>query len=56
MLKIKKIENKIEVKDVAGQSDICKHYWEDDKLVGMLDCLYDCSAPDHPGSYASRLY
>ncbi|WP_170177307.1 hypothetical protein [Acidilutibacter cellobiosedens] len=54
MLKIKKIENKIEVKDVAGQNDPCKYYWEDEGKKGKYDCLVDCY--DHSAPYGSDLY
>jgi hypothetical protein len=52
MLKIKKIQRKLEIKDVAVQNDPCYH-WYVEGYPGQYDCLVDCE-PANP--YASELY
>ena len=56
MLKIKKIQKRLEIKDVAVQSDSCKWLWIGLGIVGGTDCLNDCNSSKHPASYASQLY
>ncbi|EGT4909472.1 hypothetical protein DAF77_05350 [Clostridioides difficile] len=41
-LKVNKIINKIEVKDMEINADPCKVYWEDYGLMHEVDCDKDC--------------
>lgn len=56
MLKIKKIQRKIEIKDVAVQDDPCRVSWDKYRIPGDYDCLYDCTDPTRSGAYASPNY
>jgi hypothetical protein len=42
MLEIKKIEEKVELKDLEVQSDPCKYFWNKSHVAGLYDCLEDC--------------
>ena len=41
-LEVKKIENKLELKDMEINSDPCKSYWDKKHLKHEYDCDYDC--------------
>ncbi|MCR2043146.1 hypothetical protein [Anaerosalibacter massiliensis] len=53
MLKIKKIEEKMELLDVEAQADPCKFFWDNDGVAGLYDCLKDCKGKT---PYASVKY
>ncbi|MCR2043152.1 hypothetical protein [Anaerosalibacter massiliensis] len=56
MLKIEKIEEKIELLDVEAQADPCKYKYERDKVTGTYDCLHDCTKGGKRTPYQSIAY
>jgi len=56
MLKVKKIKEKIELKDMEINDDPCKYFWSQYKLVGQYDCMSDCKYKGKVSAYGSDRY
>ena len=56
ILEVKKIKEKIELKDMEINDDPCKYYWSQYKLVGQYDCMSDCKYKGKVTAYGSDRY
>lgn len=56
MLKVKKIEEKVELKDMEINADPCKYHWTQYHTAGRYDCLRDCKYKGVVSPYGSDRY
>ncbi len=57
MIKIEKINEKIELLDVEIQSEPCKMYFDKQHIRGKYDCMHDCiDGNGHANKYGSDAY
>lgn len=56
MLKVKKIKEKIELKDMEINDDPCKYHWLQYHTAGRYDCLSDCKYKGKVSAYGSDRY
>lgn len=56
MEKIEKLKEKIDIKDMSLNSDICIWGWRDKKETGHEDCLRDCGTIFKKTPYGSIKY
>ena len=55
-MKIEKIKEKIEIKDMQVNGDPCKYYFDEYGWTGQYDCMNDCIAPNESPAYGSVVY
>ena len=56
MEKIEQLKEKIDIKDMSLNSDICIWGWRDKKETGHEDCLRDCGTIFKKTPYGSIKY